>query len=156
MFFVFKNVCTVSRFTFHIKSAAVSFLFVCWTEPAALFLNKVNLLNNISNLQNSVWKKSKIASQFISQLFVLVWRVVTPATPQAIQLQCLFLYCILFRWTYSNCRKHFKGTQDWDFFWLRFWNLYYFFISYVKIVRFYKKNFLIRPLLGEIRFFRLV
>ena len=49
-----------------------------------------------------------------------------------------------------------KGTQDWDFFWLRFWNLYYFFISYVKILRFYKKHFLIRPLLGEIRFFRLV
>ncbi len=48
------------------------------------------------------------------------------------------------------------GTQDWDFFWLRFWNLYYFFISYVKLLRFYQKNFLIRPLLGEIRFFRLV
>ncbi len=28
-----------------------------------------------------------------------------------------------------------KGTQDWDVFWLRFWNLYYFFISYVKILR---------------------
>jgi hypothetical protein len=39
----------------------------------------------------------------------------------------------------------FKGTPDWDFFWLRFWYLYYFFISYVKILRFYKKNFLIRP-----------
>ncbi len=51
---------------------------------------------------------------------------------------------------------HLKGTQDWDFFWLRLWNLYYFFISYVKILRFYKKIFLIRPLLGEIRFFRLV
>jgi hypothetical protein len=50
----------------------------------------------------------------------------------------------------------FKGTKDWDFFLLRFWNLYYFFISYVKILRFYKKIFLIRPLLGEIRFFRLV
>jgi hypothetical protein len=49
-----------------------------------------------------------------------------------------------------------KGTQDWDFFWLRFWNLYYFFIIYVKILRFYQKIFLIRPLLGEIRFFRLV
>ncbi len=49
-----------------------------------------------------------------------------------------------------------KGTQDWDFSWLRFWNLYYFFISYVKILVFDKKIFLIRPLLGEIRFFRLV
>ncbi len=58
---------------------------------------------------------------------------------------------------YSGCCSvSVKGTQDWDFFWLRFWNLYYFFISYVKILRFYKKNFLIRPLLGVIRFFRLV
>ncbi len=24
----------------------------------------------------------------------------------------------------------FKGTQDWEFFWLRFWNLRYFFVSY--------------------------
>ncbi len=30
----------------------------------------------------------------------------------------------------------FKGTQDWEFFWLRFWNL-----RYVKILRFYKKKF---------------
>jgi hypothetical protein len=55
----------------------------------------------------------------------------------------------------STLFPQFKGIQDWDFFWLRFWNLYYFFISYVKILRFYKKIF-IRPLLGEIRFFRLV
>jgi hypothetical protein len=58
-------------------------------------------------------------------------------------------------WVYAKKPK-LKGTQDWDFFWLRFWNLYYFFISYVKISRFYHKKFLIRPLLGEIRFFRLV
>ncbi len=49
-----------------------------------------------------------------------------------------------------------KGTQDWEFFWLRFWNLRYFFVSYVKILRFYKKKFLIGPLLGEVRFFRVV
>ncbi len=50
----------------------------------------------------------------------------------------------------------FKGTQDWEFFWLRFWNLRYFFVRYVKILRFYKKKFLIAPLLGEVRFFRVV
>ncbi len=49
-----------------------------------------------------------------------------------------------------------KGTQDWDFFWLRFWNLYYFFVSYVKILRFYKKIILIGPFWGEVRFFRVV
>ncbi len=36
--------------------------------------------------------------------------------------------------------RYIKGTQDWEFFWLRFWNLRYFFDSYVKILRFYKKN----------------
>jgi|LakMenE18May11ns_1017448.scaffolds.fasta_scaffold9429400_1 hypothetical protein len=50
----------------------------------------------------------------------------------------------------------FKGTQDWDFFWLRFWNLQYFFVSYVNILKFCKKNFWIGPLLGEVRFFRVV
>ncbi len=56
----------------------------------------------------------------------------------------------------SQATQHLKGTQDWEFFWLRFWNLRYFFVSYVKILRFYKKNFLIGPLLGEVRFFRVV
>ncbi len=46
-----------------------------------------------------------------------------------------------------------KGTQDWEFFWLRFWNLYYFFVSYVKILRFYRKIVLFGPLLGELRIF---
>jgi hypothetical protein len=50
-------------------------------------------------------------------------------------------------WNFSNTEffldhlyeyNFLKGTQDWDFFWLRFWNLYYFFISYVKILRFCK------------------
>ena len=49
-----------------------------------------------------------------------------------------------------------KGTQDWEFFWLRFWNLRYFFDSYVKILKFYNKFFLIVPLLGEVWFFRVV
>jgi hypothetical protein len=49
-----------------------------------------------------------------------------------------------------------KGTQDWEFFWLQFRNLRYFFVSYIKILRLYKKNFLIDPLLGEVRFFRVV
>ncbi len=55
-----------------------------------------------------------------------------------------------------SLQSAFKGTQDWEFFWLRFWNLRYFFVSCVKILRFYKKKFLIGPLLGEVRFFRVV
>ncbi len=54
----------------------------------------------------------------------------------------------------AACYWSFKGTQDWEFSWLRFWNLRYFFVSYVKILRFYQKFFLIGPLLGELRFFR--
>ncbi len=49
-----------------------------------------------------------------------------------------------------------KCTQEWEFFWLRFWILYYFIVSYVKILRFCKKNFLIGPVLEEVRFFRVV
>ena len=55
-----------------------------------------------------------------------------------------------------NYPSAFQGTQDWDFFWFRFWNLYYFFDSYVKILRFKKKNFLIEPFWGEVRFFHVV
>ncbi len=33
-----------------------------------------------------------------------------------------------------------KGTQDWDFFLLRFWNLYYFFASYVKNIKILPKK----------------
>jgi hypothetical protein len=60
--------------------------------------------------------------------------------------------------TYAiSVKSHYlKGTQDWEFFWLRFWNLPYFFVSYVKILRFYRKIFLIGPLLGEVRFFSVV
>ncbi len=58
--------------------------------------------------------------------------------------------------TSADCTIIFKGTKDWEFFWLRFWNLHYFFVSYVKILRFYPKKFLIGPLLGEVRFFRVV
>ncbi len=38
-----------------------------------------------------------------------------------------------------HVRNPIKGTQDWEFCWLQFWNLHYFFVSYVKILRFYKK-----------------
>ncbi len=61
-------------------------------------------------------------------------------------------------WSRGKCFSQLlvKGTQDWEFFWLRFWNLRYFFDSYVKILRFYKKIFLIGSLFGEVRFFRVV
>ncbi len=52
-----------------------------------------------------------------------------------------------------SCQTPFKGTQDWEFLWPRFWNLRYFLVSYVKILRFYKKKILIGPLLREVRFF---
>ncbi len=50
----------------------------------------------------------------------------------------------------------FEGTQDWEFFWLRFWILCCFIVSYAQMLRFCKKHFLIKPLLGEIQLFRVV
>ncbi len=49
----------------------------------------------------------------------------------------------------------FKGTQDWDFFGFDFKFVLFLYrcCQYIKI---WQKKFLIRPLLGEIRFFRLV
>ncbi len=32
----------------------------------------------------------------------------------------------------------FKGTQEWDFFWLRFWILNYFIVNYAQILSFCK------------------
>ncbi len=40
----------------------------------------------------------------------------------------------------TEWREIFKGTQEWDFFWLPFWNLYYFIVSYVKILKFCNKK----------------
>jgi hypothetical protein len=34
-----------------------------------------------------------------------------------------------------------KGIQDWEFFWLRIWILYYFIVSYAQILSFVKKFF---------------
>ncbi len=71
----------------------------------------------------------------------------------------LSTHCCLASYSYLRCcggNLMVKGTQDWEFFWLRFWNLRYFFVSYVKIFIFYKKIFLIGPLLGEVRFFCVV
>ncbi len=75
--------------------------------------------------------------------------------PVLMSLQICF--CFVFHIVINTqSSRSFKGTQDWEFFWLRFWNLRYFFVSYIKILRFYQKNFLIGPLLGEVRFFRVV
>jgi hypothetical protein len=62
------------------------------------------------------------------------------------------VFCILNSWPWNKL----KGTQDWEFFWLWFWILCYFIVSYAQILRFCKKHFLIRPLLGEIQLFRAV
>ncbi len=57
-----------------------------------------------------------------------------------------------------NIRKmvSLKGTQDWEFFWLRFWILCYFIVSYAQILRFCKKTFFDQATIGEIQLFRLV
>jgi hypothetical protein len=45
-------------------------------------------------------------------------------------------------------KKPLKGTQEWELFWLRFWILYYFIVSYVQILRFCKKNFFDQATIG--------
>jgi hypothetical protein len=56
----------------------------------------------------------------------------------------------------STMKEFFKGTQEWDFFWLRFLILYYFIISYAKILRFCKKFIFDLTILGEVELFRVV
>ncbi len=36
-----------------------------------------------------------------------------------------------------SCPSPFKGTQDWEFFWLRFWILSNFIVTYAWIIRFW-------------------
>jgi hypothetical protein len=69
-----------------------------------------------------------------------------------VRLVCIMTMCIEI---FTKCTV-LKGTQDWELFWLRFWILCYFNVRYSQIWRFCKQYFLIRPLLGEIQFFRLV
>ncbi len=57
--------------------------------------------------------------------------------------------CLCMNVVQSSWSSFIKGTQDWDFFWLRFWNLYYFFISYVKILRFYNKQIFDQAIIVE-------
>ncbi len=74
-------------------------------------------------------------------------------------MHCRFRQLPLSPWSFALDGRavfYFKGTQDWEFFWLRFWNLRFFFVSYVKILRFYTKIFLIGSFLGEVQFFRVV
>ena len=109
---------------------------MCWTrqlgfgdQSAVIWFGKMEeVLSNINDY-----------TCFYSSIFYLFsgWRQRKPATERSVS-------------------PSFKGTQDWEFFWLRFWNLPYFFVSYVKILGFYNKKNLIGPLLGEVRFFRVV
>ncbi len=103
-------------------------------------------------------KKNLISHLFSSIYFVCIYLNWKRCNIQGLsQLSNLCRYCGLGTLLAGKGRKHMglfvtlfsystpcrfgglKGTQDWDIFWLRFWNLYYFFISYVKILRFYKK-----------------
>jgi hypothetical protein len=49
-------------------------------------------------------------------------------------------------WMHELCQL--KGTQDLEFFWLRFWFLCYFFVSFAQILRFCKKTFSVHATIG--------
>jgi hypothetical protein len=71
------------------------------------------------------------------------------------QVRCLYSEELLDK-TSKFCTLYFvpnvlKGTQDWEFFWLRFWNLYYFFVSYVNI--FLQKIFFDWAIIGGVAIF---
>ncbi len=56
-------------------------------------------------------------------------------------------------WQATQPINMFKGTQAWEYFALRYWNLYFFVVSYAEMLRFrLKKNF-VGLFLGEIGLF---
>jgi hypothetical protein len=107
------------------------------------------------------WRPKFQAGETLKQMSkgILAFFPPTPPTttpPQTSQSLAEYFAILLYICSQFTYETNVKGTQDWDFFWLRFWNLYYFFVSYVKILRFYKKKFWIWPFWGEVRFFRVV
>ncbi len=107
---------------------------------------KTNIMQNMTNKITFWLVKSLIVEPVWNK--IIVWHICWVK-------QISILWHTLFR---IHCyeAEPLKGTQDWEFFWLRFWNLRYFFVSYVKILRLYKKKNFIGPLMGEVRFFRVV
>jgi len=100
-----------------------------------------------SNIWTKIWIKKKILIiEFVGHTLYYI------LSHREINQICLFNE----NFAYIVTLNKFKGTQEWEFFWLRFWILYYFIVSYVKILRFCKNNFLIGPVLEEVRFFRVV
>jgi hypothetical protein len=69
---------------------------------------------------NKLWRSNSIFNQWVSQRIF---------------------------WYVTGSAEVLKGTQDWEFCWLRFWNLRFFFVSYVKILSL-KKNFFDWSIIG--------
>ncbi len=106
--------------------------------------------------ERKTWSKhvSKVlfsSAQDHLSTFFFVWENCTTKTEKPVTEFQLLTIQGAEKNTQHTVGANFKGTQDWEFFWLRFWNLRYFFVSYFKILRFHKKFFLIGPLLGEVR-----
>ncbi len=76
-------------------------------------------------------------------------RNTAPLYPDSIQTR---IRMILIKLPWQN---YLKVHKDENFFWLRFWILYYLIVSYVQILRFYTTFFDLATI-GEIRLFRLV
>ncbi len=89
-----------------------------------------------------VWSTKMIKKKKLKKL-VLVKKLTGKSSVYVRRLRFLLTPFIAFLWYYRNfiptilLIRRFKGTQDREFFWLRFWNLRYFFDSYVKILRLY-------------------
>jgi hypothetical protein len=97
----------VSVFRTYIKTTETNRTVSKQTETTLNFL----LLSSWTNLRNS--SKTKMVGRFSCSLSS-PWTFPSTGWPKII----------------SRISSKFKGTQEWEFFWLRFWILYYFIVSY--------------------------
>ncbi len=102
-----------------------------------LFLNSVVLIHTLKNRKTIALLFFKIHRTAVLVLFfyLLWWHWNFQKWPHPV------FYVLIFMLLYSTLER-FKGTQAWEFFGLRFWNLYFFVVSYAEMLRFcLKKKF---------------
>ncbi len=104
------------------------------------------MLSSLKRFVARRWESRGLAAMQISPLD-LISIIINPCPTCPIQYSSFYpsipiWLCFVgpYNYTVASVRILFKGTQEWEFFWLRFWILYYFIVSYVKILRFCKKK----------------
>ncbi len=104
--------------------------------------------------EHSLARKGLGESQFRRGAYTVVLFICTYFVVDSIQTTLKLLLPSSKNWMSSlsfssgNLEKPLKGTQDWEFFWLRFWIVCYFNVSYAQILRFCKKTFFDQATIG--------